>query len=183
MSTRLATEEDFMFFDYLAPYRWPNHAAKEIALYRELVATGEIQIETLLENALVVASGLRYTRVCEDSHDHSDGSDAKKTVSVFRCNDIHKDRWMNTWRITNIKNKTGLLRVLCLSKQTKKFHHYAIPHSAYSGLSAVEIMLDNSCGYKEPEGIPKGKWQKYEVADFIALATARHQDQARIRGY
>lgn len=183
MSTQLATEEDFLFFDYLAPFRWPKKTADQIALYRELVATGEIQIETLLENTLVTASRGRYTRVCEDSHDHSDGSDAKKAVSVFRCNNIDRDQWMNTWRITNLKNKTGLIRALCLSKQTKKFHHFAIPYSAYSGLNAVEIILDSSSGYREPKGIPKGKWTVYEVPDFVTLATVRHQDQARIKGY
>jgi hypothetical protein len=181
MSTQLATEEDFKFFDYLATHRWPTKSPEEIQHYRELVATGEIQIETLLENALVTASNGRYTRVCEDHCDHSDGSDAKKAVSQFRCNDYGRNAWMNSWRITNIKNKTGLLRCLCLSKQTGKFHHFAIPYSAYRGLSLVEIMLDNSVGYREPKGVPKGKWAVYEVKDFETLARVRHQDQARIK--
>jgi hypothetical protein len=170
MSTRLASEEDFKFFDYLAPYRWPNKSKQEILAYRELVDSGEIQIETLLENALVVASNGSYTRICEDHCDFSDGSDAKKVVSVFRCNNIFKSHWMNSWRITGIKNKRGILRCLCYSRQTDRFHHYAIPYSEYKRISVVEIMLDSTVGYADPLGIPKGKWAKYEVEDFTTLA-------------
>jgi len=106
MSTHLATPEDFKFFDFLAPYRWPDKTAAEIALYRELVAYGEIQIETLLENTLVVASQGKYTRIAEDHADCSDGSDAKKATSNFRNNDILRDAWTNSFAITNLKNKT-----------------------------------------------------------------------------
>jgi len=181
MSTQLVTPEDFKFFDFLAPYRWPNLSPVEIALYRQLVASGEIQIETLLENALVVASQGKYTRIAEDNADCSDGSDAKKAVSQFRNNCHKRDQWMNSFAITNLKNKKGLIRALCLSKQTGQFHFFAIPYSAYQGLSRVEIMLDTSSGYREPKGIPKGKWTAFEVEDFTKLATVRHQDQARIR--
>ena len=180
MSTQLATMEDFQFFDYLAPFRWPTKTKRQIAHYRELVATGEIQIETLLENALCAASDGQYTRVCKDDRDHSDGSDAKKAVSQFRNNDHARDKWLNSWRITNVKNKRGLIRALCLSKQTGRFHHYAIPYEAYKDLSVIEITLDNSVGYQEPKGIPRGKWQRYEVKDFYELARVRESQQRRL---
>jgi len=183
MSTQLATPEDFEFFDFLVPYRWPDKTAAEIALYRQLVAHGEIQLETVLENALVVASRGRYTRIAEDHADCSDGSDAKKSVSQFRNNNIALDQWTNSFAITNLKKKTGLIRALCLSKVTNRFHFFAIPYNAYNGMNRVDIMLDNSTGYREPLGIPKGKWTAYEVESFEALATVRHQDQARIRYY
>jgi hypothetical protein len=181
MSTQLATPEDFHFFDFLAPYRWPDKTKTEIDLLRELVAYGDIQIETVLENALCMASKGRYTRIAENHADCSDGSDAKKATSNFRNNDILRDTWKNTFPITNLKNKTGLIRALCYSKVTAKFHFFAIPYNAYKGMNRVEVALDDSVGYKEPKGIPKGKWCKYEVESFEALATVRHQDQARIR--
>lgn len=182
MSTQLATPEDFAFFDFLAPYRWPNASKEKIAIYRELVATGEIQIETLLENALVQTSNGLYTRVAEDHADFTDGSDAKKAVSNFRCNNIWRDLWMNTWRISNTKNKTGMLRVVCYSKQTKKFHFFAIPNHAYKNISFLEIILDRSSGYREPKGIPQGKWvnKGYEVVDFPTLARIRTEDQENV---
>ena len=181
MSTQLATPEDFKFFDFLAPYRWPDQNPTKIALYRQLVAYGEIQIETLLENALVRASQGKYTRIAEDHADCSDGSDAKKSVSQFRNNDRARDTWNNSFAITNLKNKTGLIRAMCYSRVTDRFHFFAIPYKAYQGRTKVEIALDNSMGYKEPKGIPKGKWCVFEVDSFEALATVRHQDQARIR--
>ena len=177
MSTQLATPEDFLYFDLLAPVRWPDKSKKQIALYRELVHTGEIQIETLLENALCTASNDTYTRVALDHCDHSDGSEAKKAVSQFRNNNVDRDLWMNSCRIANIKNKTGLIRAVILSKQTGNFHFFAIPNVAYKNLTSVEIILDTSVGYKEPKGIPKGKWCLYEVDSFKELATVTHEEQ------
>jgi hypothetical protein len=180
MSTHLVTAEDYQFFDFLATYRWPNEPAYKIKLYRELVAHGEIQIETLLENSLCVVSRGRYSRIAKDHADCSDGSDAKKAVSQFRNNDIARDLWTNSFAITNLKNKTGLIRALCLSKETARFHFFAIPYNAYKGMSRIDISLDNSVGYCKPKGIPKGKWCAFEVKSFEKLATVRHQDQARI---
>jgi hypothetical protein len=177
MSTQLATPEDFLYFDLLAPHRWPTHSPDKLALYRELVHTGEIQIETLLENALCSASNGMYTRVALDRCDHSDGSEAKKAVSQFRNNNVDRGLWMNSCRITNLKNKTGLIRAVILSKQTGKFHFFAIPHCAYKNLTIVEIVMDTSVGYKEPMGIPKGKWCRYEVESFEYLAQVTNEEQ------
>ena len=171
MSTALATKEDFKFFDFLAPYRWPDKKPKQISIYRELVQSGEIQIETLLENALVVASKGQYTRIAEDHADCSDGSDAKKASSNFRNNDIARDAWTNSFAITNLKNKTGVIRALCYSKQQDKFYFFAIPYKAYKGMNRIDISIDNSTGYREPVGIPKGKWTRYQVESFEQLST------------
>ena len=181
MSTQLATPEDFEFFDFLAPNRWPDRTPSEISLYRQLVAHGELQIETVLENALVVVSQGQYTRIAEDHADCSDGSDAKKSCSNFRNNNVRLKKWMNTFAITNLKNKTGLIRALCFSKVTAKFHFYAIPYKAYRGMDRVEITLDTSTGYCEPKGIPRGKWCVFEVESFETLARVTHEQQARIR--
>jgi hypothetical protein len=48
-------------------------------------------------------------------------------------------------------------------------------------MDCVEISLDSSVGYREPKGIPHGKWCAFEVKSFERLATVRHQDQARIK--
>lgn len=171
MSTTLATHEDFAFFDYLAPIRWPNTDYTIVSYYRQLVATGELQIETLLENALVVASNNQYERVATHGYDFSDFSDAKKAVSCFRCNNIAKGHYMNTISVTGITNKRGLLRVMAYSKYSNQFYYFAIPHSAYRGLSVLEIPLDRSTkGPIEPLGIPRGKWMAFQVPDFYSLA-------------
>ena len=170
MSTALATLEDFKFFDFLAPYRRPDKSKKQIQAYRELVADGDLQIETVLENALVKASGGKYTRVAEIVRDFCDGGDAKKSSSQFRNNDIGRDHWMNSFAITNLKNKTGVIRALCYSKQQDKFYFFAIPYKAYKGMNRIDIILDNSTGYRDPVGIPKGKWTRYQVESFERLA-------------
>ena len=36
-------------------------------------------------------------------------------------------------------------------------------------------MLDNSTGYQEPLGIPKGKWSQFLVKDFKTLANITHE--------
>lgn len=172
MSTSLATPEDFKFFDFLAPYRFSNSTPEEIALYRKLVETGDLQIETILENALAIASDGAYVRVAEVGYDfYPCCSDAKKAVSCFRNNSIKKDQWTNSIAISGLKNKTGLIRAVCYSKYSDKFYCLAIPNNAYKGKDRVEIALDRSIGFKEPTGIPKGKWTRYIVEDFKRLAT------------
>lgn len=179
MSTAQATDEDYKFFDFLAPYRWPNLSKQRIAHYRELVADGDLQIETMLENALAVASG-KYKRVAEATHDLDDGSDAKKVVSQFRCNNIDQDKWMNSFRISNTKNKTGLLRILAYSKYQQKFYFFAIPNEAYVNLNILEIICDTSSGYREPKGIPKGKWNAYQVDSFKTLSTITEYEASKL---
>ncbi len=179
MSTAIATEEDFQFFDFLAPYRWPELPRSVLGHFRQLVATGEIQIETVLENTLAKVSG-KYTRVAEDANDLSDGSEVKKVVSQFRCNDHGRDSWMNSFKVSNTRNKTGLLRVLAYSKYQKKFYFFAIPKYAYGDLPNVEIILDRSTGYREPVGIPRGKWARYQVEDFVRLATITEREALRL---
>lgn len=182
MSTTLTTPEDYKFFDYLAPHRWPTLNKEQIQLYRELVATGELQIETILENTLTILSNGQYTRVCENSHDFSDYSDSKKSTSILRRNNTKTDHYMNSCRISGIKNKIGLLRILAYSKQQDKFYHYAIPHNAYKNINTVDIIMDSFTGKDNMvKGIPKGKWTKYEVPNLYILATITHEQQTKIK--
>lgn len=171
MSTRQVTEEDRKFFEFLAPWRWPNATPIELALYRDLVETGELQIESVLENALAMNSNGTYQRISEDGRDGTDNSDAKKATSQFRNNNIAKNLWMNSFKITSLSNKIGLIRALCYSREQDCFYFFAIPHKAYQGLKEVEIILDTSTGYATPKGIPQGKWARYKVKDFKTLAT------------
>lgn len=180
MSTALATTEDFKFFDFLAPHRWPTKSKKQIQAYRELVEDGDLQIETILENALVQACRGAYTRVAETARDFCDGGDAKKSVSQFRNNDIARDHWMNSFAITNLKNKTGVIRAVCYSREQDKFYFFAIPYKAYKGMARIDIMLDNSTGYREPIGIPKGKWTRYMIPTFEQLATITSAEVNRL---
>ena len=177
MSSALVTDADYKFFDFLAPYRWPNESPEKIALYRELVEHGDLHIETLLENALAMTSQGQYTRVAEAYRDYSDGSDAKKSVSQFRNNNISLGRWTNSAAITGLKKKTGLIRALVYSQYQDRFYFFAIPHSAYAGMDRVDIIMDTSTGYQEPQGIPKGKWTAYQVDTFERLAKIRSNEQ------
>jgi len=171
MSTKQVTNEDRKFFEFLAPWRWPNHSPIELTVYRELVETGELQIESVLENALALNSNGTYQRISEIGRDGTDNSDAKKATSQFRNNNIAKNQWMNSFKITGLKNKIGLIRALCYSREQENFYFFAIPYKAYQGMAEVEIILDQSTGYVEPKGIPQGKWARYQVDNFKILST------------
>lgn len=171
MSTAQATSADYKFFDFLAPYRWPNKTKRQIAQYRELVADGDLQIETILENALAINSNGTYERIAEMGRDFCDNSDSKKVVSMFRNNNIRKNIWTNSFKISKLKNKIGLIRAVCYSQQQDKFYFYAIPHFAYAGADSIDIKLDQSVGYSEPAGIPRGRWSAFMVDSFKELAT------------
>ena len=171
MSSKQTTPEDYKFFDFLAPYRWPNKTKEQIQVYRELVETGDLDIPTLLENALAISSKDLYVRISENYRDFNDNGDSKKVVSCFRNNNIREDRWMNSFAISGLGNKIGLIRAVCYSIYQDKFYFFAIPHRAYAGYPKVEITLDTSVGYREPQGIPQGKWTRYQLNSFEELAT------------
>ena len=184
MSTGIATEADFAFFDELALHRWPNKTKEQRDVYRELVETGEIQIETLLENTLAIQSQGMYERVCQNEFDFSDRSDAKKTVSSARTNQQAKNKFKVSFKISGVKNKIGLIRAMCYSILQKKFYYFAIPHFAYKDKKdSIEVSLDNikndSISTKSAQGIPQGEWARYLVADFKTLATIK-DDEATI---
>jgi hypothetical protein len=176
MSTAMVTPEDYKFFDFLAPIRWPNKSKKEIKQYRELVEHGDLHIETVLENALATASDGAYIRVAEDGRDFCDDSDAKKSISQHRNNNIKKKQWTNSGAITGLGNKHGLIRAVIYSKVPDKFYFFAIPYQAYKGMLRVDVSMDNSVGYKDPLGIPKGKWIKCQVPSFKRLATITEKE-------
>jgi hypothetical protein len=171
MSYTTVTPEDYKFFDFLAPKLWPNYTKSQIKLLRQQVEHGIIQIETMLENALAKCSKNSYKRIAEAYRDFCDDSDAKKVTSSFRNNNIVLDQWTNSFAVSGLKNKIGLIRAVCYSKEQDKFYFFAIPHKAYKGMNRIDIILDTSYGYRKPQGIPKGKWIRYKVDNFNVLAT------------
>lgn len=180
MSTQLATEEDYKFFDYLASYRWPDKTPEEIQHYRDLVEHGDLQIETVLENALALTSQ-RYKRVALVDRDFCDGSDSKKVVSCFRQNNILKRTWKNTFNISGLRNKTGLIRAMCYSKYADKFYFFAIPNFEYNGRERIEIALDRFYGeIGDPQGLPRGKWTKYLVDNFEELSCITEDEAIKL---
>lgn len=165
----MVTEEDIAFFDFLYPLRWPSASISEIELYRNLVMSCELQIETVYENTLALLSDGQYTRSAGVGQDFCDGSEAKKAVSQFRS--ISRNQQMNSIKFMGTKNKTGLVRASGYSKHAKSFFHFAFPHSAYSGLQNIEVILDRfQEGSSIPVGIPGGKWAKYMVGSIQELA-------------
>jgi hypothetical protein len=176
MSNTLVTAEDYKFFDLLAPVLWPTYSSEQIKLLRKEVKHGNLQIETMLENALAKKSRGKYKRVAEWYRDFSDNSDAKKVTSQFRNNDIARDCWTNSFAVAGLSKKKGLIRAVCYSKEQDNFYFFAIPYKAYKGMARVDISLDNSVGYKTPLGIPKGKWLCCEVGSLLRLATITEKE-------
>jgi hypothetical protein len=170
MSNALTIDADYKFFDFLAQYRWPDKSKRQLKVYRELVDNGDLDISTVLENALVMCAKGKYKRIAEAYRDFCDNSDAKKSISNFRNNDIARDQWTNSFAISGLEKKTGLIRAVCYSIYQDKFYFFAIPYTAYKGMKRVDVSLDASTGYKDPIGIPKGKWTAYQVETFEELA-------------
>ena len=182
MSSSLATTEDYKFFDFLAPYVWPNYSRRDIALLRRQVDTGIIQIETLLENALANSSNGAYERIATAYMDFCDGSDAKKAISQYRNNIVAKPGktacWTNSISISGLANKTGLIRCLCYSKYSDEFYFYAFPHKRYKYKNRLEINLDS---FRHQPGTPLGRpnpsgWvELYRLDTWQQLATITEQ--------
>jgi hypothetical protein len=176
MSSVATIPEDYKFYDFLAPYRWPGITDERKAIYRQLIDDGDLHIETLLENALAVASQGQYKRIADKYRDFDDDSDAKKCISQHRNNDIKRRQWINSAAVTGLSMKKGLIRALVYSRVEDKFYFFAIPLIAYKGRNRVDILMDSSVGYKEPNGIPKGKWTVCQVDSFEELAKITHQE-------
>jgi hypothetical protein len=176
LGTRATTPEDHAYFEFLAPLRWPDKPLNIIEEFRQLMITGDLQIETVLENALVVQSDGLYTREAGIEDFSGTWGDAKKTVTQWRNNDIGRGSWMNSAPICKINTKAYMLRIMCYSKFSKQFYFYAIPNAFYQGIAKIEITFDqfsNTFTEPTPLGLPKDghKWNDFMVADFKELAT------------
>lgn len=136
----------------------------------KFLSMGLIQVSTAFEHAVASVGGNQV--VSEDSHDISDGSDTKLScVRTARYGTLYSAP------ITNIKGKTGKLRVQVYERKQDKFYYFVIPNRAYRDIptsSNIEIPFEMD---GSPRRIPArqrtyANWWKYEVNDFKELATA-----------
>lgn len=160
---------DLKFFDFLYDYRYPNSTPEERRIRREMCASGEIQIETMLENTLAIVGNLTKDSVA--GRDFTDNSDSKKCVSQLRKKkrrgtyyDSYYD--VNTYHVQNVKNKTGTLRIMAYNKLADRFDFFVIPNHAYNHTNLLEITLCNVTGE-----LGYGQYRKYRVNSFYELAT------------
>jgi hypothetical protein len=152
--------DDSKFFDLLFPLAHPDMSVSEIAWVREdLLLTGEIQIETVIENAVEKVGGPKKTS--EAYMDHEDKSDTKK--SCVRTRARGKEY---SGPVSNIVTKVGTLRVTMYERKRDRFYFFVIPRRYYSGITYLEIPFTLS-------GIPKrnNHWWNHEVKDFQEVAT------------
>ncbi len=134
-----------------------------------MLKKGMIQVSTGFEEAVATAGG--FSVVSVNTHDISDGSDAK--LSSVRTSSLGT---MYSAPITNIIGKTGTLRVQVYERKQKKFYYFAIPNSSYCHIprtSNIEIPFEMS---GDPRRINRCtvNWWQYEELDFVAMATKKY---------
>lgn len=131
-----------------------------------LLEKGMIQVSTAFEHALANVNG-EIDVISEDEADLSDGSDAKMvTVRTSSYGSAYSAP------VTNIKGKTGWLRVEVYERKQDKFYYFKIPYSAYQHIpksSNIEIPFDM-------DGTPKRfnrcqiNWWNYNVDTWHDMA-------------
>ena len=123
-----------------------------------LLQLGLIQVSTAFEQAL--AHRLGTTVVSQDTHDLSNGADAKLS-SARTCSSGR----VYAAPVTNIAGKTGNLLVQVYERKQNKFYYFDIPRRKYKHITAtsnIEIPF-------EMDGTPRRKnravvnWWKCEV--------------------
>lgn len=165
LKNQLLEDEHFRNFSHHIP-GIENCCMKTIEY---LLSIGIIQVSTAFEHALANAGG--YSVVSEDSHDLSNGDDAKLSTART-CNKGRSYRAP----ISNVKGKTGFLRSQVFERKQKKFYYFVIPYSAYKNIpktSNIEIPFElDGTPRRQRRGPMKydNMWD-YEVPDFVALAT------------
>jgi hypothetical protein len=132
-----------------------------------LLQFGIIQVSTAFELALANSGG--HQVVSENTHDLSDGSDAK-----LSC--VRTYNYGNSYGapVTNIYGKTGSLRVQVYERKNHKFYYFVIPQYAYSHVpksSNIEIpfYIDGS-PRRVPSRVVSRNWWNYEVASFEEMS-------------
>lgn len=162
---------DLKFFELLWSFAHPDRDLAHKNFYKELVRAGEIQIETLLENAIANIGGLVKESV--NRKDFTDGSDAKKCVARF-----HSYGRSFGMPIKSIHTKIGKLRIMGYNPHPLKgtFHYFVIPHSAYEHItktSNIEIPFSVKSGeiITSFSKSVRVEWHKYQVNSFKELST------------
>jgi hypothetical protein len=137
---------------------------------RQLLALGLMQVSTAFEHAIANVAGARVTST--DAADLSDGSDAKLSTVRTYC----KGKSYSA-PVSNVKGKTGDLRVQVYERKQGRFFYFVVPNSAYRGLpvkSNIEIPFDLD---GTPRRIPRREvnenWWNYEVDTFEEMCTRK----------
>lgn len=121
---------------------------------------GMIEVSMAMEQAVAHESG--NTVIGGSGWDISDGSEVKSAVV----------RWHNSGRaysapIFNLKNKTGIAKVIIYEPITDQNYHFVIENVVYNQLKHIEIPFDKN-------GKPKrdNYWWSLEVGSFKQMAVA-----------
>jgi len=125
---------------------------------------GIIQVSSAFELAVANVGG--FTVVSEDANDFDEGSEGKLS-SVRTC-------WNGTVYsapVTNIKNKTGTLRVQVYERKQDKFYYFLIPHWAHSQVghkSNIEIPfhIDGTPKTEDSNRRRLPNWWQFRVKSF-----------------
>jgi hypothetical protein len=127
---------------------------------RDMLKMGIIQVSTAFEHAVAKVGKLQVVSLNE--MDWCDGSDGKLTSVRLRG----RGKFYSA-HVSNIKGKSGKLRVQVYERIQQKFYYFVIPHKAHSSVTYLEIPF-------ELDGTPikKNHWWGYEVKNFKDLATA-----------
>ena len=108
---------DMLIFNEIIHYAYPNTSQTNKTLLKKMVLDGVLQIEILFEQAISLCANL--TRESTVGRDFVDGSDAKK-VLVQNNFEPKRNAYRRVGRITNLKNKQGLLRCIVSEAITGK---------------------------------------------------------------
>jgi len=135
-----------------------------------LAKLGGLQVSTLFEQALAVIGGHKVVSLDKgDLYRAGSYSDAK--LSSVRTSGYGKQY---SAPVTNIFNKTGILRVQVYERKQNRFYYFAIPRRAYIEVpksSNIEIPFDLD---GTPRRVPKRRvyvnWWRYEVASWDEMA-------------
>ena len=115
---------------------------------------GIIQVSTAVEHAVAQQTGTQV--ISEDARDLSDGSDVKTCTAR-----THNSGRSYGAPVTNIRGKTGSLRVQVYERLQDRFYLFLIPREAYRHIppgSNIEIPF-------ELDGTPRrsNRWWQHEV--------------------
>jgi hypothetical protein len=130
---------------------------------KSMLDMGIIQVSTAFEHAL--ANIGQFKVVSEAGHDGSDGSDAKLSTVRYRARLTAYSAY-----VSNIKGKTGKLRVQVYERLENKFYYFVIPQELHSTVTYLEIPFDLEGNPTRINKNGENKWWKCEVSSFEKLA-------------
>lgn len=165
---------DFKFFDLLAEYRFPDLDPEIIQHYRTAVEFGDIDISTMLENAMANCANYKRDSTIGRDFDDASLSDSKRATAFEHgsrktVNGVKKNTTYDA-TISSLHAKVGAIRACVYEPLHDKFYFFVIPHDAYKGLKNIYIPFGTR--YSDSYGYPmrNNKWWKYEVPSFYELA-------------